>query len=109
MKNSLRAAACLPGSGESAVGKVPSSSALSLMEDAAAAAMIDAGLGASQIDGVLTGRSMVAPLHRVAVILSERLGVSPHYFGTLEAGGATSVQLLLEAHQAVAAGHARHV
>lgn len=109
MSHPMRAAACVSGIGESAVGKVPGSTALSLMEDAAVAAIRDAGLSAAQIDGMLTGRSMVAPLHRVAVILSERLGIAPHYFGTLEAGGATSVQLLLEAHQAVAAGHARHV
>ncbi len=99
----------MSGFGESRVGKVPGSTALSLMEEACAAALEDAGLEKSRVDGVLTGRSMVAPLHRVAVILSERLGISPGYFGTLEAGGATSVQLLLEAHAAVAAGHAEHV
>jgi acetyl-CoA acetyltransferase len=98
----------ITGIGESAVGKVEGSTALSLMQRASIAAIEDAGLGDGEVDGVFTGRSMVAPLHRVAVILSERLGLRPSVFGTFEAGGATSVRLLNHAAMAIAAGKAQH-
>ena len=99
----------LTGIADTEVGRVPGATVLSLMEDAARAAVADAGLSLDRIDGVLTGRSMVEPLHRVAAMLAERLGLEPAVFATLEAGGATSIQLLIHASLAVAAGAAHHV
>ncbi|MDP6814416.1 MAG: thiolase family protein [Alphaproteobacteria bacterium] len=109
MAHPLRAAAGITGIGETPVGELPGSSALSLMEDAALAALDDAGLAVADLDGLVTSRSMVAPLHRAAVILAERLGMTPELFATLEAGGATSLQMLNYALTAIGAGRARHL
>ena len=109
MAHPLRAAAGISGIGETPVGELPGSSALSLMETAALAALDDAGLAPSDLDGLVTARSMVTPLHRMAVILAERLGMRPELFATLEAGGATSLQMLTYALSVIGAGRARHV
>jgi len=109
MAHPLRGASCITGIGETAVGSLPKSTALTLMEDAARSAIMDAGLTPRGIDGIITGRSMVEPLHRVAVILAERLGIQPSVFATLEAGGATSVQMLVHAAMAIATGAATNI
>jgi acetyl-CoA acetyltransferase len=109
MAHPLRAVAGISGIGETPVGELPGATALSLMETAALAALDDAGLAPSDLDGLVTARSMVAPLHRMAVILAERLGMTPELFSTLEAGGATSLQMLTHAQSVIGAGRARHV
>ena len=105
----MRGTASIIGIGETPVGEMPECSALDLMEQAAVLAIADAGVTKDAIDGVLTSRMVITPLHRVAVILSERLGIVPRHFATLEAGGATALQLLSRAAMAIHSGMASYI
>jgi acetyl-CoA acetyltransferase len=93
-------AIAIAGVGESAQGTVPGRTLLGLQGDAIAAALDDAGLDASEIDGLLcTG----VPRYS-AVMAAEYHGITPRYFDSTEGGGASFPLFVEHAAAAIRAG-----
>ena len=67
--------AIISGVADTAVGKVPGSSCLGLHVEAATAALADAGLKASDIDGVLCAYSTTQPHMMLASVFCEFFGL----------------------------------
>lgn len=101
--------AAITGIGDTPVGKLPGSTAASLNTDAALAAMDDAGLKPSEIDGFLCAYSITHPHLMMASVLSEQLGLQPTVCAAIQAGGATAGILIMQAAALVASGSCRHV
>lgn len=101
--------AAITGIGDTPVGKLPGSTAASLNTDAALAALRDAGLKPSDIDGFLCAYSITHPHLMMASVLSEQLGLEPTVCAALQAGGATAGILIMQAAALVASGACRHV
>jgi len=93
------------GVGESPLGKVPDMSALQLQQAAAQAALDDAGLDWSDIDGLLTTPIRVANWAMPCGIVAEGLGIrSPRYLATLDVAGASGTAMVHQAAMAIDAG-----
>ena len=101
--------AAITGIGDTPVGRLPGSSAASLNADAALAAMQDAGLKPSEIDGFLCAYSITHPHLMMASVLSELLGLKPTFCAAVQAGGASAGILVMQAAALVSAGVCRHV
>jgi acetyl-CoA acetyltransferase len=101
--------AAITGIGDTPVGKLPGSTAASLNTDAALAALSDAGLKPSEIDGFLCAYSITQPHLMMASVLSEQLGLQPTVCAAMQAGGATAGILIMQAAALVASGSCRHV
>ena len=109
MARSLSGEVAIVGVGETPVGKVPGKSALWFNAEATRVALRDAGLDKSQVDGLLTGTSFVAPFHRMSVAVSEYLGIQPTFSNTLEVSGATAAASVSLAAAAIHSGLAEVV
>ena len=109
MARSLSGEVAIVGVGETPVGKVPGKSALWFNAEATRVALRDAGLDKSQVDGLLTGTSFVAPFHRMSVAVSEYLGIQPTFSNTLEVSGATAAASIGLAAAAIHSGLAEAV
>ena len=72
MTRSLRGRTAIVGTGRSRVGRVPGRSPLLLAADAARAALADAGLQKTDIDGVLASPALAAPFHALPAVAFER-------------------------------------
>src|ERR1700686_2990642 len=96
------------GAGLTAFGRHEGSSSLDLMSKAAALAIADAGLGRSEIDGILCGYSTVAPHIMLATVFAEHFGIRPTYAHAVQVGGATGLAMTMLAHHLVEAGVVRH-
>ncbi|MET7397982.1 thiolase family protein [Dactylosporangium sp. NPDC005572] len=99
--------ASIAGVGASRQGKLPGETAISLATEAFTAALADAGLEKSDVDGLLTMPGSSSPegaKHYLA--LGEHLGIDPVLTGTLNMGGATAGALVQQAAMAVATGMA---
>jgi acetyl-CoA acetyltransferase len=94
------------GVGDTAVGKLPGRTPISLAVEAAAAAVRDAGLDMGQIDGVVTTQPMVGSMSRQALTLAEALGICHQitYCDTVRLGGASALVGFARACRLVAAG-----
>ncbi len=101
--------ACITGAADTAVGKLEGSTSLGLQAEAALLALDDAGLGASDIDGLLAAYSFTAPHPMLASIVGEHLGITPSYSAAIQAGGATACIMVMQAMALVEAGLCRHV
>lgn len=99
----------LVGSGLTPYGRHEGPSSLDLMADAASAALADAGLQRSDVDGVLCGYTTTMPHIMLATLFSEHFGVRPRYATAIQMGGATGLGLLMLAGQLAAAGSARRI
>lgn len=97
------------GVGETPVGKVPGRSALWFNAEATRLALADAGLDKSQVDGLLTAPSFVAPFHRMSVAVSEYLGIRPTFSNTINVSGASAAAAVSLAAAAIHAGLAETV
>ena len=106
---SIRGKAAIVGAGRSDVGRVPGKSVLALAARAASAALADAGLERSQIDGVLASAALAAPFHRFSVAFSEYFGITPTFSNTLQVSGATAATMFNIAAAAIAGGLAENV
>jgi len=95
---------CIAGIGESAVGKVPDRSALQLQTDAARAALADAGLRLSDIDGLITTPVRVEAWNMPCGVVASHLGLHPAYLATLDLAGATGAAMVHHAAMAIATG-----
>lgn len=83
--------------------------ALDLMAEAANAALGQSGLRRADIDGVLCGYATTFPHLMLATLLSEKLGLEPHYAHGMQMGGATGAAMVMLARELVRAGRCRRV
>lgn len=90
-------------------GRMPDSSALDLMAQASNLTIQQSGLKRDQIDGVLCGYATTFPHLMLATLLSEKLGLDPHYAHGMQMGGATGAAMVMLASQLVRSGACRNV
>lgn len=90
-------------------GRHEGRSALDLMAEAANAALSQSGLRRADIDGVLCGYATTFPHLMLATLLSEKLGLDPHYAHGMQMGGATGAAMVMLARELVRAGRCRRV
>ena len=98
---SLRGKAAIAGIGSAGCGEAPGRTATELMAEAALAAIKDAGLTLSDIDGVFAATSTHA---FPTLSVSEYLGLKPRYQDGTNIGGSSFEAHLLSASMALAAG-----
>jgi acetyl-CoA acetyltransferase len=102
--------AVITGIGESALGKVPGRTTIGLHADAAVAALDDAGLTLSDIDGLLCFQPLFYDSARFHMVLAESLGIFTKTFcDSVVMGGASPCASLQQAIWAVESGLANHV
>jgi len=99
----------ITGVADTAMGELAGSTAMGLHAEAANAALRDAGLKASDIDGVLCGYSMTLPHLMLSSVFCEYYGISPTFNTAIQAGGATACIMLANAVALVESGACRHV
>lgn len=97
------------GYGESAIGKVPDKSTTELYVDAILAAIRNAGLSPSDVDGIITGNSMVEHYRYHAEAMAEYIGLDATYCLTLNTGGGTTATALVSAAEAINSGAAHTI
>ena len=100
----LRGKTAITGVGHTAWGKHPDRDRLSLMTEAAAAAIADAGLEKDQIDAVLVKMTNSAPSILWGQKVAEALGLQPTIGLSLDQGGAACTGLATYAALAIEAG-----
>ncbi len=71
--------------------------------------MLDAGLAAGDVDGLLMGPPITDAAPMWPSILGEYLGLHPHYSNVVDLGGATAAGMVWRAAAAIAAGQCRAV
>lgn len=101
--------AYLTGVGLTAFGKHPGKGPVDLMEEAALAALADAGLPRDGIDGLISGYAMTYPHLMMGTVMAERLGLKPRHAHEARCGGATGAMAIVLARHLVASGACRHV
>lgn len=80
-----------------------------MASDAALAALADAGIERSAVDGVLTSSAFAAPFHRFSVAFSEYFGIVPTFSNTLQVSGATAATMFNVAAAAIVGGLVENV
>ena len=85
------------GIGESRVGRLRGMSALRLTLEAARAALQDAGITASAIDGVLTRNLDMDVTYMHSQLVAQQLGLKPRFTTDINLGGATAIAMLEQA------------
>jgi acetyl-CoA acetyltransferase len=101
--------AAIAGVGTSRVGQVADRSALQLQADAAQAALADAGLRMTDIDGLLTTPVRVEHWNMPCGVVANHLGVKATYLSTVDVAGASGCAMIHQAAMAVASGQASAV
>jgi acetyl-CoA acetyltransferase len=99
----------LIGSAATPYGRHEGSTTLSLMSEAASAALADAGLERRDVDGVLCGYSTTLPHLMLATLFAEHFGLKPAYAHAIQLGGGTGFAMVMLAHELVQAGRVRNV
>jgi acetyl-CoA acetyltransferase len=102
-----RRSAAIVGAGHSRLGEVPQSTSLGLMADAAVAAVADAGLRPSDIDGIIVRGPDDEYCFQQQ--LGERLGLNAAFATSLDNGGASQTLAVILAALAIEAGLATTV
>ena len=106
MSRSWSRKVAIAGIGESDMGVVPYKTPMQLHAEAARAALDDCGLGTADIDGVLTA-GITNPMEIMhSVLVAEHLGIQPRFTTSMHIGGATQIQLVISAANAIHAGMA---
>lgn len=82
-------------------------SSLALNALAAQAALRDAGLDWSDIDGLLCGSSLIEPHYMYSSTLCEYIGLTPRFHASVVLGGATPAAIVAMAANAIRAGECR--
>ena len=101
MADVLRARASIVGSGTFGCGEAPGWTEVELTAKAVAAAVHDAGMRLSDVDGLITAS---ASAFMPSLQLAEHLGLRPRFFDTTMVGGASFVGHLLQAAMALHLG-----
>lgn len=97
------------GVGETAVGKRPEATTHSLHLEAIRACLEDAGIKASQVDGLLTNQPLNDAHRSYAVRIAHMAGIDPTFATDLALGGATPIAMVQHAVMAIEAGMAATV
>lgn len=97
-------AAVIAGTGQTAHGSLPDHSSLELHALAAAEALSEAGLGPSDVEGLVTAGSRTQPYLMHSVSVGEYLGIRPRFGSTMSLGGASHCAAVWEAAQAIRRG-----
>jgi acetyl-CoA acetyltransferase len=79
------------------------------MSEAAQAALDDASLERSDIDGLICGYSTTMPHLMLSTLFAEHFGIRPRYAHAMLVGGATGFAMAMAAHLVVESGAARHI
>lgn len=90
-------------------GRQEGRSALDLMAEAANGALAQSGVPRADIDGVLCGYATTYPHLMLATLLSEKLGIEPHYAHGMQMGGATGAAMVMLARELVRSGRCRRI
>mgnify|MGYP001823114130 FL=1 len=106
MDNQLRGKVAIVGAADTEVGILPGRTPMELCVDAALAALDDAGLDKSQVDGLVTCNAMAQPMLYHAEAMAEYLQIFPRYCISAGAGGGTTFSILHHAASAIATGMA---
>ena len=101
--------AWITGVGMTAFGRREGSTTMSLMTEAATAALADAGLERRDVDGLVCGYSTTMPHMMLSTVFAEHFGLQPSYAHGVQVGGATGLALAMLANLVVDAGAARTV
>ncbi len=101
--------AIISGVHDTQVGALPDSTCMSLHAEAALGALADAGLKASDIDGLLTAYSFASPQLMLGGVLGEYIGLRPKVNASIAMGGMTGGLLVRHAESLVRSGRCRHV
>jgi acetyl-CoA C-acetyltransferase len=101
--------AYVAGSGNTRFGRLEGRGSLDLMAQAAEAALEDAGLKRSAMDGVLCGYATTSPHLMLATLFCERFSLEPAYAHSIQVGGATGAAMLMLARELVRAGRCENV
>ena len=97
------------GVGNTRFGRLPGSTPLTLMAQAADAALDAAGLARGEVDGVLCGYATTLPHLMLADRFCEFASLQPAYAHGMAGGGATGGLMAMLAHDLVRAGRCRNV
>lgn len=101
--------AYIRGVGETRFGKLETADTLSLLAEAADAALADSGLKREDIDGVLCGYSYQLPHIMIASLFSEYYGIEPSYCHGVSLGGGTGSIMVMLAKRLVDIGQCKNV
>jgi len=96
--------AAIAGIGESRLGQVPDRSATQLQADATQAALADAGMRLSDIDGIVTTPVRVEHWQAPCGAVANQLGIRPSFMATVDLAGASGAAMIDQAALAIAAG-----
>jgi len=94
------------GIGESELGTVPDKGPMELHAQAAKRALEDCGLTNTDVDGVLTAGIANQLILMHSVMFAEYVGMRPRFTTTMQIGGATHIQLIISAANAIHCGMA---
>jgi acetyl-CoA acetyltransferase len=94
------------GIGESQLGLVPDTDPMQLHVQAAKRALEDSGIENADVDGVLTAGTADRFELMHSVMLAEHLGIQPRFTTTMQIGGATHIQMVISAANAIHSGMA---
>ena len=97
----LRGAVAIVGAADTAVGKLPGRTPIDLAAEAALAAVADAGLKLTDVDGLVTCNAMAQPMLYHAEAMAEYLQIFPRYCISVGAGGGTTFSILHHAASAI--------
>ena len=99
----------ISGVGLTPFGRHPGRATLDLMSDAAAAALADAGMERSEVDGLICGYSTTLPHLMLSTLFAEHFGLKPRYAHAIQLGGASGFAMAMAAHLVIEAGAARRI
>lgn len=94
------------GIGESELGTVPDRDPMQLHAQAAKRALEDCGLTNKDVDGVLTAGILNQLILMHSTMFAEYMGISPRFTTSMQIGGATHIQLVISAANAISCGMA---
>lgn len=94
----------IAGIGESEIARRTELTNVELGLRAAVAAMRDAGVGAADIDGVISQQTRSNPQANVSPLLAQRLGIEPSYVNDISLSGGAPAAMVANAAAAIASG-----
>ena len=101
--------AWITGVGMTPFGKHEGSTTISLMTQAATAALADAGVERREVDGLVCGYSTTMPHLMLSTLFAEHFGLQPRYAHGMQVGGATGLAMAMLANLVADAGAARTI